>query len=108
MRVVDREEFLKLPSSTFFCVWGKIYPQIKLASLTGRGEDFATDWLEADIVHIDFEDEQDNGESFELGIEQGVGRNGEFELEDRYLIYEKADLEKVIGILKECLEKAKS
>lgn len=92
MRIVSRDELMKLPAGTVYQQWEPCV----LGELMIKGETWETDWLcrslSADIEY---------GERHEPSIEldTSFGRDGLFKLEQQYLVYEPADIEIMVAKL---------
>jgi hypothetical protein len=110
MRIVNRKEFLALPSGTVFqkftpCVFGDL--QIKGSNC---GED---DFADLVIPEVDANScsemdailhkaEEDSSFSFDLDFEC-YGRDGEFQQDQLFAVWERKDIEGLIGVLTKCL-----
>lgn len=100
MRIYNRDEFLKLPAGTIFA---KGKPQY-FESLSVKADSMPNDFIYRQLVW--FESHGDTGDEFDLGrrfnamvengasfrMEQSYGRDGCFDDEDLFLVYESADL----------------
>ena len=103
MKILSREEFLKQPAGILYRKNGKdndydCYGQIEI-----KGDDPHPDPEYADFVCADFggmrddktEEMEDLGESYPLQTEREFGRDGCFEREATFLVYETWDLEQM-------------
>lgn len=107
MKIYRRDEFLKLPAGTIFA---KGKPQY-FESLSVKADSLPNDFIYRQLVwfdsHGDTGDEFDQGLRFdamvEIGasfpMEQSYGRDGCFDNEDLFLVYEHADLLELRGVL---------
>lgn len=108
MRIYNRKDFMNLPIGTFYC---------KIDSGSGGGlcikkESLYNDWYYQDLCNIESFDSQErwdfiddslqNGTSYEISSSEM--RDGFYENEDKFLVYEKKDLE----LLKKYIEEAMS
>ncbi len=103
MRVYNRKDFLALPAGTLYCagvewafnelgVKGDTWPpndfiKLGLQWVEAQGSTEATDRLDAMLK---------TGASFPL--QQSYGRDGGFDQDEVYLVYEPADLDALIAI----------
>lgn len=108
MKIYKREAFLKLPGGTIFCkgqpwFWGQI--SIKADSLPN-------DYIEMELNTIESNDSGDIVRKYEEMLESGAnypltddyyGRDGCFDDEDLFLVYEVADLFILKGIIENCI-----
>jgi len=112
MRLVSKKTFLSLPENTLYLKLHKSEVLcIKGKSLENHGE--YTDWYVQNTCEIEcsgsdeYNDilckaEDDENFSFELNLHL-EGRDGLFEDEEQFLVYEKKDVIELIERLKECL-----
>ena len=106
MRVYNKKDFLDLPEGTIFCMgvkWAFDNLSIKGESWKESSDFFYTDlcWIESEgsHEHFDFlEDSLKNGISY--GINKSTSRDGMFDDNDVFLVFEKEDLEYLIHICK--------
>ncbi len=113
MKIVNLEEFRKLPAGT---IYAKYEPCV-FDGLDSKGDtlevDFLYDGLIGNIEHDSSEDMFDKCQRMEKGESIGLdfdctGRDGLFEESQLFAIYEKGDIEKLIGKLNRCLKSAYS
>jgi hypothetical protein len=111
MKIYRRDEFLKLPAGTIFA---KGKPQY-FESLSVKADSLPNDFVYRQLVW--FESHGDTGDEFDLGLrfdamveigasfpmEQSYGRDGCFDNDDLFLVYERADLLELRGVLDEAL-----
>ena len=107
MKIYRRDEFLKLPAGTIFA---KGKPQY-FESLSVKADSLPNDFIYRQLVwfesHGDTGDEFDQGFRFEAMVDHGAsfpmnqsyGRDGCFDNEDLFLVYERADLLELRGVL---------
>lgn len=109
MKVINRTDFMKLPAGTAFCKGKPWY----FGSICFKGDTLDTptgDWGYYEPAWVDA---GDSGEAFDrleemlqLGksypMEDASGRDGCFDMDDLFLIFERADLE----ALKSCINDA--
>lgn len=112
MKIINREEFLKLPAGTLYCKYTPNYwdaPKIKYNTITISGK--AIDWGYQNLTSIVAHDGGELGNRIDLMVDYGIsyplemnciGRDGLYDHEQLFLIYERADLEKLIKELTEC------
>jgi hypothetical protein len=116
MKIVNRDEFLKLPAGTVFAkyspsVFGEL--MIKGASLfhDGTGNDFLYQPI-VDAIECEDSDEfiqkcdaAENGESVRFDFDC-LGRDGFFDYDELYAVWERVDVEQLIDRLQEALSDA--
>lgn len=106
MRIYDRQAFLQLPPGTLFCKgkpWVFETLQVKEVSLPNDFFCRELQWIEAsssDVAFNRLEAMRATGASFPL--ETGIGRDGCYDDEDMFLVYEPEDLRE----LQACLVRA--
>lgn len=111
MRIYNRQEFMKLPAGTFFAKGSEWYfESIDVKDDTcvheGKNIDFFVhelNWVDSDGTEQALErlqDMKENGASHPM--QDSISRDGCFDEEDLFLVYEKEDLKR----LKEMIEKA--
>lgn len=104
MKIYNRKDFLKLPDGTIFCKGTKWC----FDNLSIKGHSWDNDFLYVDLCNIDaqdtgqwvdrLEESLKNGASFL--INNNAARDGMFDEEGVFLVYEKKDLEFLIDIMK--------
>lgn len=111
MKIYRRDEFLKLPAGTIFA---KGKPQY-FEGLSVKGDSLPDDFTCRQLVwfenHGDTDDEFDQGYRFDAMVEgnasfpmgQSYGRDGCFDDEDLFLVYERDDLQELRGIIDKAL-----
>lgn len=114
MKIVDRETFLSLPSGTLF---SKCEPWI-FDHLTIKGPTCGNDFMEQQIVdavnandtgeHIDLlEDSLETRSSIPLDF-HSMGRDGCFDRDQLFAVWERQDVRDLIDRLSEALEEQAS
>lgn len=109
MRIVKRKEFLSMPEGT---VYSHYMPQVS-EGLMIKGETWTNDWLYQDLLfNVEgntsdeasekLQDAEESGTSFKLDLNCG-SRDGMFEEDQLFMVYEKSDIESLIEALKGCL-----
>jgi hypothetical protein len=107
MRIYKRADFLKLPEGILFCkgkpwYWGTLHV---------KGKSLKNDFIDLDLCWIDDENNDDdpimtgmleNGDSASMNT--AYGRDGCFDDEDIFLVFEKPDLEELRGIIDNALQ----
>lgn len=102
MKVVDREAFKRLPAGTAF-QRGKPW---RWSGLRFKQESYADDWryIEIDSVEADNTGELvDRFSGVSYQIEDGSIRDGRFDPDDLFLIYEVEDLARIRGWIDEAI-----
>lgn len=108
MKVVSRSEFLKLPAGTFYA---KGEPWC-FNTLCVKDDSLDNDWYYLNPAWVDANDSSEAverlDEMLELGkshpMEEAVGRDGCFDMNDIFLVFERADLEKLRGFVDKAIE----
>ena len=111
MKIYNRTEFMKLPEGTIF---SSGQPFV-FYDLRVKGESLEVDFLESSLMDIDCHCSKERAERFEEMHEKGTsypinksfGREGLFDDEMLYVIYEKEDLEYMIETFKEAIDFSK-
>lgn len=111
MRIYNRTEFMKLPEGTLYCQGKPLY----FNGLLVKGETIGDDWYCRNLMWItaDSSDEAfkrldemiGNGASYP--IEDAYGRDGGFDEEDIFMLYEKEDLIELAKVLLDANEALK-
>lgn len=102
MKIINLEEFRKLPPNTLYC---KFEPDF-FEEIQTKGETWDTDFLCAILVDVDSNDSGDRGQildsrKFKLDHEF-YGRDGLFEAEQLFAVFENEDIESMINHLNKC------
>ena len=113
MKILNREDFLKCPAGTIFST----YEPCVFHGLNIKGEsifypDGGNDFTEAELIgalDVDSSDDymekcirMENGEDMPTDFEF-YGRNGMYEYSQKYAVYTKEDVSKLIELLKKTL-----
>lgn len=110
MRIVSRDDFLKLPAGTLF---SKFEPLIfEDLAIKGDTSDGANDFMYQPIASaVDFEDTSDLLDKTERATKESVAmdldcqsRDGCFDESQMFLVWERADVEQLIARLNTALE----
>lgn len=96
MRVVDRKTFLTLPAGTIYCKGDRW----AFEGLCIKGDSLENDWTYLDPAWASARDSGEAADLLECSLEAGssfncedaYGRDGFFDSENIFLIFEKADL----------------
>lgn len=115
MKIVNREEFMKLPPGVFYAKGKPQYfggLEVKHETCYSTRSDDAIDWWSLDLSSFEFDSTEQFDDRFEemqlkgvsYPLTDSIGRDGLFDQDDIFLIYEKPDLE----ALKAMIEKALS
>ena len=94
MIVVDFYEFCDLPDGTVFSYWEPCVTEgLYVRGMVIMDQDGPRDFFETSLLAVSY-----NGEYPE--IDETYGRWGLFNYEQKFAVYEKADIEKIIGQLR--------
>lgn len=104
MKIVNRKDFLQLPAGTIFCKGVKWC----FDNLSVKGHSWENDFLYVDLCNIDatdsgqwvdrLEDSLRNGTSYP--INNNAARDGIFDEDAIFLIFEEKDLNFLIDVMK--------
>lgn len=111
MKILNYNDFVKLPKGTLYCethpcIFGEL--QLKQDTINDGRDWFLTrlDYLEdKEDEYLQFQEQYElleKGESLDLDIHCSE-RDGMFDYDRKFLIYEKKDVGKLIDLLKTCL-----
>ena len=110
MKIIRRDEFLKLPEGIIYAKGREWY----FGNLNIKGESFDHDWYTLDVCWIEaFDDEEQfsrledmikNGASYPM--QESACRDGMFEEDALFLIFERDDLLKLQDYIQQALERA--
>lgn len=113
MKIVSRKEFLTLPEGTLF---SKCKPVVFYGfSVRGNSENYENDFLYRDLITYEASDSNEFAQRFDemledhasYPIEDAYGRDGCFNDEDLFLIYEADDLDELAAVIKKAKEALK-
>lgn len=113
MKIVNFETFRKLPPGTIYCKYEpQVFRELEVKDETLDYGDFLcaclTGWVDSngsdDTTEILYEAEK-TGESFDLEVDC-YGRDGMFEEDQLFAVYEKKDVEQLIQALQKSLKDA--
>lgn len=112
MKILNRKQFLALPEGVLYIsgtpwAFGNLHIKGRTSELFGKPYN---DWYEIDLTYIEHEESgqyfdklqemRDTGKSYPLEISQT--RNGLFDEDELFLVYEKADLLLLMNELAQC------
>lgn len=109
MRIVTRKEFLQLPPYTLYCKYESCCVGEPLIKYVTCGEN---DWRMQDLTSISYHDSSElvvrrtamEVEGFSYPLELGcTSRDGLFDNDQLFMIYEDDDIKKLIAELQQCL-----
>lgn len=108
MKLINREAFLKMPAGTIFCKgqpWHFDGPKVKGDSLPNDYFFMSLDWIESDGINDGqlFNDMLANGTSQPMN--ECEARDGCFDNDDLFLVYEQSDLVELKNIIDEAMNK---
>lgn len=115
MKIVNRETFLSLPENTVYSYsgWQVNCPNTNIEGFFIKGATVVgVDYYEQAIPDFDWDNTDDRFESIRSAAEDGCElkidlrtetRNGMFDKEQLYLVWDRDDIESLISRLKECL-----
>jgi len=104
MRIFNRQDFLKLPAGILYSSGKKWY----FNAIHVKGYSYENDFIELDITRIDAHDSGELFDRWDEMLDKGAsypfdeecyGRNGAFDNEDIFMVFEPADLLKLKGII---------
>jgi hypothetical protein len=104
VKIVNREEFMKMDHVIFAKYESIYFGQVMMKHENCTERDFYASSLFGDInsdtdgEFVDMFTEMENGKSHKMVVEY-ASRDGLFEDDEKYLIFEKEDLKAVIGLL---------
>lgn len=111
MKILNREEFFKLPQGVLY---SEYEPDDLFYNMFIKGEQLKSDYVEMSIIgnieanssderYETIDSAKENKNSIKLDFEK-YGRNGMYDEEQLYALYEKQDLEDLIKCLQKSLE----
>jgi hypothetical protein len=113
MRIINRQEFLKMSAGTVYCKYQPCY----FGELCVKGDSIPSDfytgeltcspsvianWVNSDDIFDMLDRYQKTGESFDLDLE-GDGRDGLYDENQLFAIYEPKDIQQLIDKLTKLL-----
>lgn len=109
MKVYNRKDFLQLPTGTFFCKGEKWFWE----NMSIKGETWENDFLYVDVCNIDSNNPEEWADRLEDSLANGTpypinnstSRDGYFEEDSVFLVFEKEDLEFLITCMMNSLRK---
>ena len=113
MKIVDRKTFLAMPAGVFFCK-GYGPPNMNFDGLAIKGDTIGNDFVTQELDMIEYHDtgemmdriDEMRAKGTSYPIYDGGGRDGLFDENAEFLIFEKADLLKLKGWVEEALARA--
>jgi hypothetical protein len=110
MKIVNLTQFLALPNETLFCKYQPCaFGELEIKVENAGQIDFVTQDLAGAIAFSDsgefldkLEDARENGISLPMDFDF-AGRDGLFEKDQLFAVYESADVEALIARLQRCL-----
>lgn len=115
MKIVNKKEFYKLPEGTLYSEYKpQVFTDLHIKEATFYNLDRnPTDYVEMCLIgnllvqnsneYSDtLEKAEETGSSFKLDFEM-YGRNGMYQDDQLYAVYEKVDIEGLINVLNQCI-----
>lgn len=112
MRIYRRKDFIALPAGTLFCK-GKpwYFENLQVKGDTWRFSGGGTEFGNRQLQWIAAHDSGDAGDRLDAMLETGAsfpledayGRDGCFDEDDLFLVYEKADLEEMAAVIRQAI-----
>jgi hypothetical protein len=106
MRIVDRKTFMDMPEGTVF---SEIEERWAVGELSVKVENLGTvdfyepnfTWVDADDSNIAIErlEEMWEDETVSYPVDSAIGRNGLFNYDAKYLVYEPEDVQYIVNTL---------
>ena len=108
MKIFKRKDFINLPAETLFSFYCPASFDGLMIKTTSGGDDFNCDDIVGAIENISTSDFFDKCEVMESGVSvpmdfDNTGRDGFFDEDQLYAVYEKEDVKKLIDRLQRCL-----
>jgi hypothetical protein len=108
MRVVNRAEFLALPAGTIYAK-GKPW---HFEGVTIKGDSLADDWIYLDLAWPESSGDMDSfdklaamlSEGASFPMQESYGRDGCFDAEEIFLVWERADLLALVAHINAALD----
>lgn len=111
MRIINLQEFLKLPEGTLFHKWGDGKYTGSFYEMAVKGESLGTrDFCVLGLDYVLDDDEsqtiidycETTGEAFSFDYDMW-GRDGCFENNQKFAVYEAGDIKKLVTLLRRCV-----
>lgn len=115
MRLYTRKEFMELPAGTIYvktqAIGGCEGLCVKSETMYSKIDGESIDFYCRELTTYDADDSKDAVEKWDamlknkksVSIEQDYGRDGMFDNEDLFLVYEENDLNELISVFKEAI-----
>jgi len=111
MKIVNKKEFLKLPENTIYCSFDK--NNFAFNGFAVKLESLENDWYYMDLTDFDnWDDSEERIENIQKMITEGKeyplslncsSRDGMFEDDEMFCIYDKYDVERIMSVLSESI-----
>jgi len=111
MKIVNRKQFLKLPNGTIYCSFNK--KNFSFNGFSLKLESLSNDWYYMDLTDFDnWDNSEERIENIQKMIAEGKeyplslncsSRDGMFEEDEMFCIYDKQDIERIINVLSESI-----
>jgi len=113
MKILDRKSFMKLPSGVIYskgCQW--VFEGLSIKGDTITIDDRDIDWYYLGVEWIDAKDSDEASSRLDEMLDEGVsypmetayGRDGCFDYDDVFLVFERPDLERLQDYIQQALE----
>ncbi len=110
MKLVKRQELMEMPEGTLYCelrepwIFSGLSIKGSTINIDGKNIDFGTrglEWVDADNSGeaVDRLEEMLLDSSVNYPVEAAYGREGMFDDEQVYMVYDKADIKSIFGDL---------
>ncbi|GLY59656.1 hypothetical protein Pcaca05_05140 [Pectobacterium carotovorum subsp. carotovorum] len=115
MKIVNRDEFLLLPANTVYSLagWTAGAPDTSVNGFFIKGDTVSgVDYYEQTIPDFDWNDTNDHFDKIKAAVDDGENlkldvrtetRNGMFDKDQLYFVWDREDINTLIDRLKECL-----
>lgn len=112
MKIFNRKDFLQLPANTAYVKYSEKCGLSELIEIkvSGPHDGWGNDWITNDLaVFVEepyrdvFTDFSEVTDTFRFAIDQ-TSRDGLFEENEMYAVFDNEDIERVINKLKSCLK----
>lgn len=104
VKIYNRTDFLKLPENTIFVKGARCY---FIGDMCIKGETWGNDFLYSSLYNFDADDSGNWANKFDDALENGTSLEADFEIAQRdglyeddavFLVYEKEDIKKLIEL----------